>query len=321
MEDFIEVAKVFVEPAIKLVDTVARGCGILYEPTRKRRLATASAFEISTVATAIRENYDLPISYNNGVVQIDSTETKEIAERAIKRMLLQEMRKQQNIEAIVDKAYEELKDDTVVSNEPVDDDWLVRFFNSVEDVSNEVVQNIWSRVLAGEIKRPSTFSLRTLETLKNLSQYEAELFQRYSSFVMRSEAICFLPVEPELDAEYTITNKDIKLLDDAGLLKSQGQGLMLKMNELPRKIRNEQIVGLFDIRSDPNAVPTLTSFFLTNAGGELYEAIRSISVESEEYAIKYLRLLKHKQNYLKISAHRIAKISGDHVEYENDDLI
>ena len=40
-------------------------------------------------------------------------------------------------------------------------------------MSSEELQTLWGRVLAGEIKSPGTFSLRTLEFLKNTSHEEA----------------------------------------------------------------------------------------------------------------------------------------------------
>lgn len=322
MGELVEAAKALSAPATKLIEVVSRGIGRAYDPRYKKRMADASAYELDVLADAVRRNSDLPILIDRDGVQLDSRSIQELAERTKARLFSQEMRKQQNIEAIVDKAYEELKGDTVVSDEPVDDDWIVRFFNSVEDVSSEIVQNVWSRVLAGEIKRPSTFSLRTLETLKNLSQYEVELFQRCSILVLRSEAIYFLPILHELDVEYAITKKDIELLDDAGLLKSRAQPLMQDKDGYLREIRNEQIVGLIDYNHYP--IPkssSLVSFFLTNSGGELYKAIRSICNESEEFAIKYLTLLTKGPHYFGISVHKIVEINGDNFIYEDANLI
>ena len=321
MSGFLEVAKAFVEPLSKLIDTVARGCGIVYEPTHKKRLAKAKAVEISTIAQAIRDNDDLPIFYNKDGVQIDSTDVKALAERASSRLMLQEMRKQQNIEAIVDKAYEELKNETEVSSEPVDDDWIVRFFNSVEDVSNEKIQEIWGRVLAGEIRHPYSFSLRTLETLKNLSQHEAQLFQRYSDYILHYKDIYFLPSERQLDAEYAITDSDINILDDSGLISNRGHGLRLSIDEQQPRICNDQIVGLFQHPAYPSDYPALASYYLSKAGIELYKVVRSMSGISEEYAIKYFRLLKQEYTYIKISAHRIVETNGFYISNEETDLI
>jgi hypothetical protein len=122
-----DIVKAGVEPISKLIDVASRGIGTLYEPTKIKKFAKAKAFEMSTIAQAIRDNPDLPIFYGRDGVQIDSTDAKALAERASSRFMLQEIRKQQNIEAVVDKAYEELQQEQYVTSEPVDDDWIVRF--------------------------------------------------------------------------------------------------------------------------------------------------------------------------------------------------
>lgn len=57
-------------------------------------------------------------------------------------------------------------------------DWFIRFFDSVGNISNAEMQNLWARILAGEIHNHGTFSLRTLETLRNMNQEEAILFKK-----------------------------------------------------------------------------------------------------------------------------------------------
>ena len=60
----------------------------------------------------------------------------------------------------------------------MDKDWFTRYFNIVQDISNEDIQDLWAKLLAGEIKQPGSFSYRTLETLKNMTTDEAELFTK-----------------------------------------------------------------------------------------------------------------------------------------------
>ena len=89
-------------------------------------------------------------------------------------LILEQMRANVNVSKAVLSAEADLADD---AQEPpdrmVDDDWLFRWRDSAGKVSSEELQALWGRVLAGEIKSPGTFSLRTLEFLKNLSQGEA----------------------------------------------------------------------------------------------------------------------------------------------------
>jgi Protein of unknown function (DUF2806) len=63
-------------------------------------------------------------------------------------------------------------------NTTVDDDWLLRWREYAARVSADNLQQLWGKVLAGEVKSPGLYSMRTLEVLKNLSQEEARKIER-----------------------------------------------------------------------------------------------------------------------------------------------
>jgi uncharacterized repeat protein (TIGR03899 family) len=96
--------------------------------------------------------------------------------RVLARITYQEEKRQTNVEQITQVAAEELSDATDKIEGDVDSDWITRFFRIAEDISSEQMQSLWGKVLAGEVKKPGSYSLRTLELLKNLSQSEAEQF-------------------------------------------------------------------------------------------------------------------------------------------------
>jgi hypothetical protein len=106
-------------------------------------------------------------------------------ERAAARLEIQERRRQRNIEQVVAQAAEELQNapDSEVSDQQVDPDWTTQFFIHAQDVSNEDMQKIWAKLLAGEVKRPGSFSLRTLNAVKAMSQQEGEIFARLCSVI------------------------------------------------------------------------------------------------------------------------------------------
>lgn len=92
------------------------------------------------------------------------------------------------------------------------DDWIFRWRESVSEVSQPDLQRLWASVLAGEIKSPGNFSLRTLEFLRNLSQPEAALVEKLAPFVVN----------------------DVIYRGDEQLLESEGitYGFLLSMQEL-----------------------------------------------------------------------------------------
>lgn len=183
----LEISDIFglSEPLTKLVETVSCGVGKLYEPTHIRRLAKAKAEEMKLISDTVTDNLNLPISYQNGEIGIDATDANGLVQRAQNRFLFQQMKKQQNIEAVVANAATELDKTTVVSSTPVDEDWISSFFDFVANVSNEQMQILWGKVLAGEIEKPDSFSIRTLDVLRKMTQEDARCFASIVPFVLK----------------------------------------------------------------------------------------------------------------------------------------
>jgi uncharacterized repeat protein (TIGR03899 family) len=113
-------------------------------------------------------------------------EKMSIAERAAQWDQIQSVKKQRNRESVIEQAVEELKavpDDAVKSDAKVDPDWTTQFIDITEDVSDTNMQQLWAKLLAGEVKSPGSFSKRTLEIVKTFTKHEAEVFTRICSVV------------------------------------------------------------------------------------------------------------------------------------------
>ena len=106
-----------------------------------------------------------------------------IAHRVTQRITFQEEKRQRNIESVVHQAAHQLGDREVPNAEP-DHDWIARFFNSVQDVSHVDMQVLWAKVLAGEVERKGSTTLRTVEVLRNLDQATSKLFARLCAAVV-----------------------------------------------------------------------------------------------------------------------------------------
>jgi len=64
----------------------------------------------------------------------------------------------------------------------IEEDWLFSWREYAGRVGAEDLQRLWGSVLAGEIKSPGRYSIRTLEFLKTLSKAEAELISRLARY-------------------------------------------------------------------------------------------------------------------------------------------
>lgn len=217
----------------KLFDTIAMGVGKFYEPWHTVRMAKAAAKEISIISEAITENISLPIRYDNEKIHINAEDANQLATRAQNRALYQEMKKQQNIESVILKAYNQLKGTESVSEAPVDPDWINEFFDNVANVSNDDMQVFWGKLLAGEVSKPKSFSLRTLATLKNLTNYEAELFTKIAPYILGNKSYpnndyisYFLLSNSDLLKRNNIPFGSLLRLSDAGLINLAGNAMI-----------------------------------------------------------------------------------------------
>ncbi|MDQ3713737.1 MAG: DUF2806 domain-containing protein [Acidobacteriota bacterium] len=177
------------------------------------------------------------IEYKDGQLSIPSKSENEssLQQRYKHRSEYQQARKQLNIENVTANAVEELRSDPNVenytNNEPVDADWISRFFQTVENVSDEQMQQLWGRILAGEVKKPKSFSFRTLETLRNLSKAEAKSFSKICEFAFSMPRIgLYIPdfsLNNAQDLEFSIPYNELLLMKELGFLQSQGSAFKM----------------------------------------------------------------------------------------------
>lgn len=312
-----EIVQAVVSPAEKLIEAVSGAIGKAYEPRHVRKMAEAKAYELKLIADTVRNNSDVPIVYDSTGVSIDTSNYEEIAKRASSRLAFQEITKQQNIEAVVDRAYDELSGEESAYSEPVSQDWMSRFFNSVEDISNEKMQEIWGHILAGEIRSPNTYTYRTLECLRNITQQEAEVFLRVTALALRSSETYFIMMDNDLLNKYNVYFSDVLKLEECGLMNAQTLSLTLAPSTEQSLIFNSKYIGL--IREEkPNAQKIKLSIFaFTGSGIQLMNAIQPEC--TEQYLFDCLQFIADKHKDFSITAHKINSISDDgSINYNTD---
>ena len=102
------------------------------------------------------------------------------------------VQEQFNLDMTVDKARDELRDvqpnetNTNSQIEDISDDWLNQFREIACKKSSEDAQDLFSKVLAGEIRKPGSFSPKALTTLADLDQKVATLFNTFCSLCIVS---------------------------------------------------------------------------------------------------------------------------------------
>lgn len=91
-----------------------------------------------------------------------------------------------NLAQIVAQAERALPPGQVPDVEP-DMAWTSSYSEAAQDISAEDMQELWARVLAGEVERPGSTSVRTLGVLRNLDQSTAQHFRRLCSMAVSVE--------------------------------------------------------------------------------------------------------------------------------------
>lgn len=149
-----------------------------------------------------------------------------IVDRAVAAFTTAAVRKQANRERVAHQALEALQEpenspsddamDATAGTPPPADDWLNVFERYAEDASSERMQLLWGKVLAGEIRKPQSFSLSTMRFLSEADQDLVSLAQRVSQYISGG-----LIIKTE-NMDKGPLLKDLLLAQDAGLVSAVG---------------------------------------------------------------------------------------------------
>jgi hypothetical protein len=150
------------KPADTLIKKISNAVGGIFKPYQIKRVAKAEA-----EAALIKAQTEIQIT--------------DLHRRAMHRFVEEEAKRQNNIESITAKALPQLNGNADPSK--VEDDWITNFFDKCRIVSDNEMQTLWSRVLAGEANLPGTYSKRTVNFLSDLDKNDAEMFMHLCGFM------------------------------------------------------------------------------------------------------------------------------------------
>ena len=188
------------KPADTLIKKVSNAVGVLFEPRQIKRVAKAKA-----EAARIEAQSEI--------------ETTDLHRRAARRWIEEEAQRQRNMEAVTAKAVPLLTERS--KPDSVEDDWLVNFFDKSRIVSDDEMQELWSRVLAGEANSPGSYSKRTVNLLSDLEKADATLFEKLCGFAWVVEDLVPLVFESghEIYARNGVSFESLEHLDSIGLIQ------------------------------------------------------------------------------------------------------
>lgn len=309
-------------PALeKLVDYTASGIGSvagpMIAPWKARKEAEARMITATGDATALRIQADAQAKAREALLPQDTNVTGalDISHVINQRVQFQEEKRQANIESVVRQAAEQLGDKHVADSEP-DHDWTARFFSEVQDVSSSEMQLLWARVLAGQVEREGSTSVRTLQVLRNLDRSTANLFRTFCSmcvFVPGGRETAFADARvPSLGGnaasnalkEYGLSFGSLNRLNEHGLIISDYNSwfehrtsVVVVSWTIPRPIsfrfQNRDWVLMPSQGSTPRNKIKLHGVSLNQSGRELS---RVVDIEPADQFTEALRSFLHNQH-------------------------
>jgi hypothetical protein len=193
------------QPATTLIEKVSDAIGGLFKPFQIRRVAEAEADAEKITA----------------ISQIKITE---LQYRAMSRLVAEEAKKQHNIESITLKALPDVEPNA--NPRGMNDDWIANFFDKCRLISDEEMQSLWARILAGEANSPGKFSKRTVNVVGGLDKSEAVLFTNLCGFVVTigDPTPLIFDVNGGIYRDASLNLDTLSLLETAGLIHMTGGG-------------------------------------------------------------------------------------------------
>jgi hypothetical protein len=182
-----------------LIEKISNAIGVVIEPYQIPRLAKAeSKAEIIRAQTQI--------------------EITDLERRAMVRWITEESQKQDNIEIITLKALPELE--ASANPQKVENDWITNFFDKCRIVSDEEMQSLWAKVLAGEANSPGAYSKRTVNLLGSIDKSDAQLFTSLCGFgwLIGNVYPLIYDVQHSIYNNQNINFGSLTHLDDIGLV-------------------------------------------------------------------------------------------------------
>jgi hypothetical protein len=255
------------KPADTLIKKVSKAVGGIFAPYQIKRIAKAEA-----EAAIIEAQAEIKITG--------------LHRRAMHRFIEEEARNQKNIEDITTKALPQLKEESDPT--AMEDDWVTNFFDKSRIVSDGEMQDLWSRVLAGEANVPGTYSKRTVNFLSDLDKIDAELFSKLCGFrwlVGSFEPLVF-DVRAEIYNKQGIDFTALSHLESIGLIRLNSVTGFSRFNvgkTLPTVYNGKLLV--LEMPKDSGNTLDIGKVFLTKIGQELAPICGSEPVEGFwEYA-------------------------------------
>ncbi len=230
-----------------------------------------------------------------------------------------------NLRQIVAKAEEVAQSDPDQSVPPPErptTDWFSRWREGAERTTLEELQDLWARLLVGEIKSPGSFSLRTVELLKTFGQHEAKLIAKIAPLVINDQVVfkgqAGARKHPNAVENSGIQYQTLLELQELGFFHEvQGIGSKYEMTiDMPGMAVRFQGGVAVVITLPPGGSPkifSVASYPVTRVGREILR-LGKFDAPPDQYVSEFMRVVE--QEGLSVKRGRITSGDGTHVVFD-----
>ncbi|MDP9961862.1 DUF2806 domain-containing protein [Chryseobacterium lathyri] len=246
-------------------------------------------------AEVIRATHKARVNIINTTGEITATkiDVPEIySQIAAEKFASKIIREQINLDKIVSKTAGELSNYTEDNNtnkidEIISDEWLNEFEEVAKLKTNEDMRILFSKILSNEIKKPGTFSVKTIKTVSQLDPNTARFFNTLCSLTcfVKSDDVIVVAMVPNVNnlphnnrhlVDYGLNHHAMTILQEYGLVRATTSsyqiGLLIN-SSTPVNFGNRT----YYLRSnnEPNhyELTKLDGFLLTQSGLELLSVL------------------------------------------------
>lgn len=257
-------------PATVLIEKISGAIGTAYKPYQIKRVAKAEAEA-------------------GEIMALSKIKITKLERRAVQRFIQEEARNQNNMENIITQSLPQVGKDA--EPDKMEEDWIVNFFDKCRLISDKEMQELWSRILAGEASSPGKFSKRTINLLSSLDKQDAILFTKLCGFNWMIDGVTPLIYDyrAEIYKKNNINFDILNHLNAIGLITFEGISGYRKEN-VPDKLevsyQKKHVVIKFPKPGNNNL--EIGHVLLTSAGSQLANICVSEPAEDFfEYVIEY----------------------------------
>lgn len=205
-----------------------------------------------------------------------------------------------------------------------DFDWFMRFFDTAGNVSNADMQKLWAKILFDEVENTGAFSLRAIETLKNMNQYEAALLQTMAHFVLTApDGSKFIlstsdDLGEDVNEKYGLKKSDLITLEECGILNPLRSGNRISLDSIPCGFWNEKILLSLKLKNSDGGLFSYkySGYHLTKSACQLLSVVDADS--NDEYLLDVGREFakKYNGNFI-VEAYQVIDGSIDSFKYDS----